>query len=283
MAATDSTAVSVLHLPILGGVELLTARYVDQRFSRHFHEDYALGVIEDGALAFRYRGEGLVAAPGEINLTVPGEVHDGHPAADSGWAYRMFYLPTLALKSAAGRVGDSQSAPYFPRAVLSDPMLAREIALVHRALCEPATPTLEKETRLLSLLAAWTSRHAIDPPAAPKPGPIRPALRRVTDYIADSLAEDIRLDDLARLADLSPFHLIRVFTEHTGLPPHAYLVAKRLGRARELLGTPLRLAEVAADAGFADQAHLTRLFKRRYGITPGAYRNFLQNKSPRTS
>jgi AraC-like DNA-binding protein len=271
----------MVRLPILGGVELLAARYVEQRFSRHFHEGYALGVIEDGALAFRYRGEGLVAAPGEINLTVPGEVHDGHPAADSGWAYRMFYLPQTALETAAGRLGGSQSAPYFPRAVLRDPELAREIALVHRALCEPATPLLEKETRLLGLLAAWTVRHAIDRPAEPKTGPNRPELRRVTDYMADCLAEDIRLDDLARLAELSPFHLIRVFTGHTGLPPHAYLVAKRLERARELLGTPLRLAEVAAHAGFADQAHLTRLFKRRYGITPGAYRNFLQNKSPR--
>jgi AraC-like DNA-binding protein len=263
-----------------GGVELMRARYTGQRFSKHFHEGYALGVIEDGALAFRYRGENLVAAPGEINLTVPGEVHDGHAATGSGWAYRMFYLPEAALAEAAAEFGPNRAAPYFPRAVLRDPDLAGGVASVHRTLCDPATPTLAKESLLLTLLVTWIARHAANRPTAPKTPAERPAMRKAADFLRERSTEDVRLSDLARLTGLTPFHLIRVFARHTGLTPHAYLTGCRLERAKALLNSPLRLADLAAETGFADQSHLTRLFKRRYGVTPAAYRNFVQNGTP---
>ena len=89
--------------PGLHGAELLAASFRRQVFARHFHEGYALGVIEGGALAFRYRGQELVAAPGEVNLAVPGEAHDGRAAAEAGWTYRMFYLePELPARAALG-------------------------------------------------------------------------------------------------------------------------------------------------------------------------------------
>jgi len=66
-------------------VELLHAKYVTQSFPRHSHDQYAIGVIETGALGFYYRGENVVAPQGNINLCIPGEVHTGHAASDSGW------------------------------------------------------------------------------------------------------------------------------------------------------------------------------------------------------
>ncbi len=264
-------------LPLLGGVELLSARYVRQAFSRHVHEGYALGAIEAGALAFRYRGEALVAARGEVNLVVPGEAHDGHAALPGGWAYRMFYLPPAVLVRASAELSAGGKPPHFAPGVLRDPELAAEIFAVHRLALDPEAPLLAKESRLLGLLAAWISRHAEERPQAPRIGSEHAAVARTRAFLHDRLTEEVGLERLSSVAGLSPWHLVRVFARETGLPPHAYLVQARLARARELLAGPLRLADIAAETGFADQAHLTREFKRRFGLTPGACRKIIQN------
>ena len=85
-------------LPQLNNLELLNATYTTHAFTKHYHEGFAIGVIERGALAFSYRGEKLVAPVGQINLVIPGEAHDGHAASDLGWSYRMFYLAPRLLE-----------------------------------------------------------------------------------------------------------------------------------------------------------------------------------------
>ena len=90
------------------------------------------------------------------------------------------------------------------------------------------------------------------------------------------------LDDLAKAAGLSPFHFLRSFARATGLTPHAFQVQARLHLARRLILAGHPLAAVASEAGFADQSHLTRLFTRSYGTSPGAYgRNFVQDRGIR--
>ena len=265
------------HLPILGGVDMLHATYVSHAFSRHFHEEYAVGCIMRGAMRFRYRGETLVAPAGQVNLVVPGEAHDGQGATDQGWTYRMFYLRPEALREAATCLRPDEGDVHFTMGVIDDPALARCVAATHMALSDPSTPALEKETRLYWLLAGWISRHAEIRTAWPAIGTEHRAVETARTAINDRFGEDISLGDLARAAGLSPFHLVRVFEARMGVTPHAYLTQVRTERARERLAGPTRLADVAADCGFADQPHLTRLFKRRFGVTPGNYRKMLQN------
>jgi len=100
------------------------------------------------------------------------------------------------------------------------------------------------------------------------PEPVQRAVR----YIHERHAEDISLRDIAEAANVSPYHLARLFKQSMGTPPHRYLVQVRVQSAHALLalGTEKRsLAEVAAAAGFSDQSHLTRHFKRVLGVTPG--------------
>ena len=104
----------------------------------------------------------------------------------------------------------------------------------------------------------------------PDRGPRRsPAtVRTVRDLLADRLADPPSLDDLARDLGMSPFALVRSFRAETGLPPHAYVNHLRVRLARQLLDSGVAPADVAAEAGFADQAHLTRHFKRVVGVPP---------------
>ncbi|MDB4898619.1 MAG: helix-turn-helix domain protein [Gemmatimonadetes bacterium] len=97
--------------------------------------------------------------------------------------------------------------------------------------------------------------------------------RRVTSRLLDDLAGDTSLSELAALCGLSRGYFIRAFRQSTGMPPHRWLLMHRARRAKELLrGTTKPIAEIALVCGFGDQSHLTRVFSKAFGITPGAWR-----------
>jgi AraC family transcriptional regulator len=127
----------------------------------------------------------------------------------------------------------------------------------------------EPLARALALSVLWTvrDRHA----GAPVPPGVRQAVRRLeTDF-----AEDISLDELAALAQMSRSHFAVMFRQLTGHTPHQYLLLVRLNRARKMIGQrnpSSSLAEIAASTGFCDQAHLNRHFRRFFGTTPAAFR-----------
>ncbi|EFL51975.1 transcriptional regulator, AraC family [Solidesulfovibrio fructosivorans JJ]] len=268
------STVTARPLPLGTGGLALWASYSDQRFARHAHEGYALGVIEAGGLAFRYRGSRLVAPAGSVNLVQPGVPHDGEPALPGGWRYRMLYIPVevLAMVQAQG-----VSPPYFRQGVIEDPELAGLVADVHKMLFDAEADALARQARLLSLLAYWVRRHATEGRTARAPGPEPRAVRRALEVIAERFAEPITLADLSAATGLSPWHLTRVVARSTGLPPHAHLLARRLRAAKDALTSQARLADIAAASGFADQSHLTRAFVAHFGMPPGAYRKIVQN------
>ncbi len=268
------------RIPSISGLELLHARHLKQSFSKHTHEGYAVGVIEGGALGFFYRGENVVAAPGHINLCVPGEVHTGRPATPEGWSYRMFYFDARLFQQVATDLADRPRAlPFFQSGVIVDARLAQRLHRVHLRLENPHTPPLEQQTLLLDVLAQLTRRHADTPPVTYKLGREPEAVRLVKSYLESCHAEAASLEHLACLANLSRYHLVRVFHEAVGVPPHAYHRQVRIGRAKELLASGHAIAEVALATGFTDQSHLNRWFKRLWGFTPGEYRNSVQDRS----
>jgi len=98
-------------------------------------------------------------------------------------------------------------------------------------------------------------------------------LSRVTRFIGANMGEKIGPDDFANLTRLSTSHFARAFRATVGESPHAYLIRRRIDRAKELmLETNLPLARIALDCGLADQAHMTRLFTRVVGVSPGKWR-----------
>lgn len=270
--------VKLWRMPGHAGVELMHATYVRQTFARHDHEGFAVGVIERGALGFHYRGEDVVASPGEINLANPGEAHTGHAAGDEGWTYRMFYLDTSLLGEAASQIAcRPRGMPFFKPGVIRDRALAGVIRGLHMALENKEAPALARESGLLSMLAGLVTRHADDPPPLRPVGRERLHVSRARTYIEEHFSEDLSIATLSSIAGLSPFYFFRAFSRETGLTPHAYLVQARVRRARGLLDAGLPAATAALEAGFSDQSHLTRHFKRIFGITPGRYGNIVQD------
>jgi AraC family transcriptional regulator len=130
---------------------------------------------------------------------------------------------------------------------------------------------------LANVLAVHLIRHLAAPrrPARGRDGTLpRGRLRAVVEYIEEHLDASPTLEQMAAVARLSAYHFARQFKVATGIPPHQYVIARRVERAKELLqaGTDLSLAEVAAHAGFSDQSQFTHHFKRLVGVTPGQFR-----------
>jgi AraC-like DNA-binding protein len=200
----------------------------------------------------------------------PDDPHDGHAAVDGGFTYRMVHIWPEFFASLT-----SIPLPLFRSPVIEDPVVARSLRGLHLALTGAATE-LERHERLTGT-AMLLARHATGRiPAGDglrgSPGPGRRAAARVRELIADGYARDLTADQLAAAAGCSRFAAYRAFTQAYGLSPSDYQRQLRVRAARRLLSTGVPPSRAAAEAGFADQAHLTRWFRRYYGVTPGAYR-----------
>lgn len=253
-------------------VELLRAEASTHRYARHSHEGYALGVVESGAHAFTARGARWTAIPGRVVIVNPDDAHDGGPAdRDQSYSYRMLYVDaarvTAAVDEAWGRRG---ATPLFRDSVVDDPPLAATLARIHRLLEVPEA-RLERETLLATALADLARRHATDAGRGGITGASPRAVALALDYLAAHFADDVSLADLAALAGVNRFQLVRAFRRSVGLPPHLYQTQLRLRQARRLLLAGESPARAAAAAGFADQSHLIRRFKAAYGVTPGQF------------
>jgi AraC-like DNA-binding protein len=273
-------------------LELLHAHFVTHAFSRHIHETYAIGVIQQGVEAFSYRQEKHFAPAGNVVVIHPGEVHTGYAANETGWTYRMLYpdvslfqqaMPNGKASANVQATRSDRGIPYFKEAVIKDDYLMGLMLRLHIAL-EANTSQLEQDSRLLWTIAQLISRHASDRPYFQPIKQESLAIRQVREYLEAYYANNPSLEELASVVNLSPFYLLRTFRKQVGLPPHEYLNQVRLRSAKRLLSQGYAIAKVAQETGFADQSHLTRQFKRMVGVTPGVYQqsNFVQDRRDRS-
>nr|WP_145485072.1 MULTISPECIES: AraC family transcriptional regulator [Streptomyces] len=253
-------------------LDLLTASFRRHTYAPHAHDEYTIGVCVGGYEVIDYRGGHIRTGAGTIVVLDPGEMHTGGPGnATDGYAYRALY----AAPSLLGE-GTTGGAPHFPEPLLDDPELALALARAHAELSSCPDP-LEAESRVPWLLTALARRHSAARPLPDRVPGAAGIARTVRDRLADELTAPPALASLAADLGLSRYQLLRAFRTATGIPPYAWLAQYRVGRARVLLEAGLRPAEVAGLVGFADQAHLTRWFRRVLGVTPAVYRNSVQD------
>jgi AraC-like DNA-binding protein len=238
-------------------------------FPRHWHEQYGIGLIHRGAHR-SLSGRGMVEAGAGAIITVnPGETHDGAPIGPAGRSWRMLYFDPPAILEAFGELREAASiGPELPLPVLNDATAADLFAELFAAMTDDgdASP-LHREELLLRLLARIGRERGELAPQRSVPA----AIGIAKDRIDGEPAAPVTLAGLARETGLSRFQVLRGFVRATGFTPHAYLMQKRIDLARAHIGGGARLADVAALCGFSDQSHMTRIFVRKYGISPGAY------------
>lgn len=245
--------------------EILRAVYRRHAFAPHAHETFAIGALEAGASRMRHRGGVDHHGPGGVFVIEPGEAHTGESDGVEEWRYRVLYLPVaLVTEVTGGRV------PHFGASFHDDGELAARLLALHRAL-ERDGADLRHASQLREWLAALVARHATERSTSARAAHAPAAVRRVREYLDAHAERHVTLAELAALAQLSPFHLIRVFRRAVGLPPYMYLEQVRVARARAMLRAGEPTSRVAYVTGYSDQSHFTRHFKRVVGVPPGQY------------
>jgi AraC-like DNA-binding protein len=251
-------------------VEVMRAHFERHVYDRHSHDAYLFGVTEQGVQAFRCRGSTRASAAGMVMAFNPDDPHDGHAATPGGFTYAMLHLGTdLVADVLADAQGGRAGLPLFTEPVVDDGPLARRLRRLNALLLDGAT-RLEAQELVMGAVLAMVARHASQPVAAPRPGGSG-APSRLRDLLHDRFADDLSADDLAGAVGLSRFQLYRQFQQRYDIAPSAYLRQVRLREAKRRLAAGAAIAEVAFATGFADQSHLTRWFRRTYGITPRVY------------
>jgi AraC-like DNA-binding protein len=264
--------------PGLPGTDLLRARYVTHSFARHTHNAYTIALVEAGIEEWRARGALERAGPGGMPLVNPGTVHTGHAGTPEGWTYRVMYPPPEVMAGVAAELGMGQGTPQIIAPVLDDPQIAALLLAAHRAAESGDALAASSLTRLLlARLLQRYGRVTTGRTASPPADAGAAVAARARDILDGRLADPPGLEALAAAVGTGPFPLLRAFRRAYALPPHAYLTQRRVERARELLDAGHPPATVAVAAGFYDQAHLTRHFRRILGVQPGAYQRERKN------
>jgi AraC-like DNA-binding protein len=236
-----------------------------QHFGRHSHGTFGFGVMEQGAHRSA-SGRGTVDAyAGDVITTNPAEVHDGRPQGGPARRWRILSIEKELMWSIAG------SHHEFTRPVIHDPQLARVLRGLFRRI-ERGTDALACEEALVKACMLLMTRHGTAPALREAPA----VMHMVRERLAEELLDPPSLAELAAMTGLSRYQVLRRFERTYGVPPHAWLMQQRAERARKLIREGFALRDAAAASGFADQSHMTRLFARHFGFTPGAWRRALQ-------
>jgi AraC-like DNA-binding protein len=234
---------------------------------------YFIGLIGGRAMRLTRGRQSHVLRPGQLGLLDPSGPHTGSPAEGGPWGCRLLVIEVADLKEAAADPEAGGTADlWFPDPVLPDRALARRFAALHRDLAGPASG-LERQ----SALTAWLQDAAAGSPSARRGTSLgarrvdHAAVRRARERIADDPAANVSLDELAAVAGVSKYRLVRLFRAACGVPPHAFQISLRVTRARRLLEQGVAPAAAAVLVGFHDQSHLHRHFRRQLCLTPGQY------------
>jgi AraC-like DNA-binding protein len=238
---------------------------------QHVTQEYLLMSAQSGAVNLQYRKtrfSGQVA-DGTLQVIEPGETWSCH-CKDLTY-HTLFLDPAWLQQLATEMIQWEKPLPHFPDQTLFDPSLSRAVRDLAAKSRSPAS-RLQQEETLLHLFAQLLFSHSEGAGAQPQLSWEHPAIKRAKDYLEAHYTQEVALQELARVARLSPFHLARVFRKVVGLPPHAYQTQLRLAHARKLLAQDFDVSYVAMEMGFCDQSHFTQQFKRLYQVTPGIYR-----------
>lgn len=248
----------------------------DRHFGRHWHAVFGVGLLDAGAQRSA-SGRGTVEAfAGDVITTNPGEVHDGQPLGGPSRRWRMVYIESAVMASMLGNpLVTGAPGVELTRPVLRDPQLRLVLQRLLTRLAQwdagahpTAADVLACEESLVALCGSLLAQHADRTPAVA----VQADVRQVRERLADAPLEPPTLGELAVMAGISKFQLLRRFEKAYGLTPYAWLLQQRTELARRHICTGASLADAAAASGFADQSHMTRIFTRQFGFTPGALR-----------
>jgi AraC-like DNA-binding protein len=258
--AGDAPELTAWQPDVLGVREVLHARFRQHAYPMHAHDVWTLMILDQGAVRYRLGRQEHGLWTSLVTLLPPGVPHDGRAAGPEGFRKRVIYLDQQQFSE--GLVDAAIGTPS-----LDDPWLRLRVHQLNEVL-RRRTEDLEAASRLALIRERLEQALGQTPAALEHRAGLAHNLR---DLLDSRVVEGVTLEDAAQTLHSHPTHLVRAFTREFGLPPHQYLTGRRVERARHLLLSGEPPARAAVLAGFYDQSHLTRHFRKLLGTTPARF------------
>ncbi|WP_296228868.1 helix-turn-helix transcriptional regulator [Ralstonia sp. UBA689] len=258
--------------PAMPFVESRRACHSRACYKPHYHPTFSIGAIDEGRSIFTGTADGpVVLHPGTLVFVPAARVHACNPAPNTAWSYQMLHLDADWLRAVRQEYTQASPMDAEPVRVVTDPAVYTRFCQFNALLFSEASPC-DKEAALIEFIGDCdtTQDLRIEAPNVPLnlAVQIQPALHCLRTEPASSIA----LDELARLAGMSRYQVIRAFRAVTGMTPHSWQLNQRINLAKERIRSGDGISDVAQSLGFADQAHFQRVFKAYAGVTPGRFR-----------
>ncbi|MGF7130222.1 AraC-like DNA-binding protein [Paraburkholderia sp. EB58] len=246
------------------GIERMEASFHGRPFAPHRHDTYAIGITRSGVQSFNFRGQRWHCLPGQCHILHPDETHDGSAGTDEGFSYRMVYVdPALVQEALGGKPLPFVANPVVEAARLSA-LRVTDVWDIDEDIDELARVDLVASIANLLVNASTASLKKSGPLALGR-------LVQVRDRLASAPAVRHPMAELERLAGLDRWALARQFRAAFGTSPSRFRTHRQLDLLRRSVKSGVSLMDAALEAGFSDQSHMSRQFKRAYGLTPARW------------
>ncbi len=273
---TAQTAVDVWQSPDLRA-ELLRGKFIDFSYDVHTHETACFALLTRGHIRIRTRGSEFIARQGDLYAIDADEPHAGWAIDSAGWCLRTLYVDIDYLHQLVGE-RQVKHALTISGPLINDPDIAAALYSLHHC-SQTQGSYLLRDQAYLSFADKLMSRYVRDTVKPANSGAERGAVRRAREFLDQHLGDHVSLMEIAHQTGIPQFRLFRAFERAYGMTPHAYQRQARVRYAMTLIRHRHSLSEASALSGFADQAHLTRWFRRFMAITPGQYQKALAPRS----
>ncbi len=251
---------TLTRLTAFGGTNLLHSQVRQFRFAPHWHDEYVIAAYHGGQKNLRCGISDTITQKGDLLIIAPGTIHSATVHGAKGWHYRALYLSEAQICDAL------KLTPEALRQRTGDHIHLRNVPSLPAELPAALDAGSISELAITEWLLATLGQLPTHRPATKAPPQ---SLRLIRECILDDPAHVLRMSDLTALTHVTPEHLSRSFRAQFGLSPFQMLTAARLDLARRAIANGSSLCQAAMQAGFSDQSHMTRWFRRAYGVTPG--------------
>lgn len=238
-------------------------------FSKHFHETYTLGITHSGVFKSMRLKESALSYKHSTRIINPSEVHFGD---SNSWKYTNIYPSVSLMAEIYEQIYFERKIPLFQKHIIEDIKLYSLLYSFFYSVFSKEE-AISIETKLIEAFSYLIINYATCSKKLDILAHDTKIIQESMEFINDNLQENIMLDDLAQNFDLSKFHYLRVFKNHLGMTPHHYILTQRVNLAKNEILQGKSLSVAALDAGFSDQSHFARNFKKIYGYAPGELLN----------
>lgn len=264
----------------LPGAEVILGDGIVHEFRRHIHATYLIGAVARGERIIEHAQGAASITPGGLFLLNPGQVHAcTSGGAATGHCYKILSLtPRIMHTMLMPTHGQGDRLPHFSTVLCPSELLFTEFLQMVAWLEQDGSCDEQRQrvAAFLKLLIRWAVQE--ERLGSVRVECSRRLVKQACAYIREHFSDNIDNRDLAQRAGVSLFHFQREFKKYLGITPQEYVHAYRVFQAKRMLLVSPDIGDVALRAGFFDQSHFTKIFKRTVGVSPGTFQKIQQGR-----